>query len=217
MGNLAYIEEPNGNRLTLSYDGQGRLFSVTDSSGRKLEFTYEQALTPFVGTVDSGSVTGQATNCTSRRFMRSLRQRFLQAQLGQAFHIIKVTGPGGVEITYDYDGNGNLQRASRTGTDSISQSTTDSVWQYAYNPSSGANANPNFNHIIKSVKAPNQTLAESRLTSYEYDLTKPGRPVTSVNMPEGVSLGYNYTFTAGQDHIYDDHGWPQQSNCLPVC
>jgi RHS repeat-associated protein len=197
MGNLSYIEEPNGNRLTLNYDGQGRLFSVMDSSQRKLEFTYEQALTPFVGTIDAGSIVGEATNCTSRRFMRSLRQRFLQAELGRAWHIVQVKGPGGIEINYEYDGNGNLERAWRSGTDAISQTTTDSIWQYGYNPTAGPNANPNLNHLLKSVKAPNQSLAASSLTTYEYALDQPGRPVKAINMPENVSYGYSYTFTNG--------------------
>lgn len=198
MGNLAYIEEPNGNRIKLSYDGQGRLFSVADSSDRKLEFTYEQAVTPFVGTVDNGSMNGQATNCTSRRFMRSLRQRFLQAQIGRAWHIIKVTGPGGIEINYDYDGEGNLLRATKSGSDDISQATGDSIWQYAYNPTAGQNANPNYNHLIRSVKSPNQSPAEDRLTRYEYELDKPGNPVKTIKMPEQVSNEYSYTFTNGK-------------------
>ncbi len=198
MGNLSYIEEPNGNRITLGYDAQGRLFSVTDSSGRKLEFTYEQALTPFVGTVDAGSINGQAVNCTSRRFMRSLRQRFLQAQLGRAWRISKVTGPGGIEINYDYDGDGNLQRATKSGGDDISQTTGDSIWQYAYNPTAGPNANANYSHLIKSVKSPNQSLSQDRLTHYEYELEKPGTPVKTITMPELVSNGYSYTFVNGK-------------------
>ena len=189
MGNLAYIEEPNLNRLTLSYDGLGRLFAVQDSSGRKLEFTYEQALTPFVGVIDSGVTTGQGVNCTSRRFLRSLRQRFLQAEVGRAWRIISIKGPGGLELSYDYDGEGNLQRVIRFGADQISQGTTDSIWQYAYNPSTGATPDPNFNHLLKSFKAPND-----RLTSYTYDLTKPTRPVKTVGMPESVTNTFNYTF-----------------------
>lgn len=198
MGNLSYIEEPNGNRLTLNYDGEGRLFSVVDSSGRKLEFTYEQALTPFVGAIDSGSIVGEATNCTSRRFMRSLRQRFLQAELGHAWHIVQVKGPGGIELNYDYDGNGNLERARRSGADNLSEPTTESIWQYDYNPTAGPNANQNLNHLLTSVKAPNQSLAADRLTTYQYELTQPGRPIKAINMPENVSYGYSYTFNNGK-------------------
>ena len=193
MGNLAFIEEPNGNRLTLSYDGLGRLFAVQDSGGRRLEFTYEQALTPFVGVIDSGVISGQGVNCTSRRFLRSLRQRFLQAELGKAWRIIKVKGPGGIDLNYDYDGEGNLQRVIRSGADQISQGTPDSIWQYAYNPGTSAEADPNLNHLLKSVRTPND-----RLTSYTYDLTKPTRPVKTVAMPESVTSTYNYTYDASR-------------------
>src|SRR6185503_8717004 len=123
----------------------------------------------------SGSIVGEATNCTSRRFMRSLRQRFLQAELGRAWHIVQVKGPGGIEINYEYDGNGNLERARRSGADDISQATTESIWQYGYNPTVGPNADPNLYHLLKSVKAPNQSLAASSLTTYDYQLDQPGR------------------------------------------
>lgn len=189
MGNLTHIEEPNGNKITLSYDGLGRLFTVQDSSQRKLEFTYEQAAVPFVGAIDSGVVTGQGVNCTSRRFLRSLRQRFLQAELGKAWRIIRVKGPGGIDLNYDYDAEGNLQRVIRSGADQISQGTTDSIWQYAYNPGTAAEVDPNLNHLMKSVKSPND-----RLTSYTYDLTKPTRPVKTVAMPENITSSFNYTY-----------------------
>ncbi|HEV8187414.1 MAG TPA: Ig-like domain-containing protein [Pyrinomonadaceae bacterium] len=191
MGNLAYIEEPNGNRLTLSYDGLGRLFAVQDSSGRKLEFTYEQALTPFVGVIDSGTVSGQGVNCTSRRFLKSLRQRFLQADVGKAWRIIKVKAPGGLTLDYDYDGEGNLQKVIRSGADQISQGTPDSIWQYAYNPNTGGDADPNLTHLLKSVRPPNQ---QDRPTTYTYDLAKPGRPVKTVAMPESVTNSFDYVF-----------------------
>jgi RHS repeat-associated protein len=199
MGNLTYIEEPNGNRITLSYDGDGRLFTVADSSGRKLEFTYEQAQTPLVGTIDVGSINGQVTDCNSRRFLRSLRQRFLQADLGIAWRITKVKGPGGIQINYEYDGNGNLQRVTRLGADGISESTGDSFWEYAYNPTGGTTTvNPNLDHLIKSVKSPNHASIQSALTTYDYQLDQLGRPVKTINMAEGVSYGYIFTFTNGR-------------------
>jgi RHS repeat-associated protein len=196
MGNLDYIEEPNGNRLTLAYDGQGRMAAVTDSSQRKLEFTYEQALTPLVGVIDTGNGLNQTINCRSRSFLRSLRRRFLQADLGVAWRIIKVKGPGGLEINYEYDGNGNLERVTRLGMDRISRQTDDRIWQYAYDPTNGAS--PNLNHLLKSAKAPNHIILNKNITTYEYEMSQPGRPVKSVNMPEGVTNRYSYTFTNGK-------------------
>ncbi|MDX6694606.1 MAG: hypothetical protein QOF02_2209 [Blastocatellia bacterium] len=199
MGNLSYIEEPNGNRITLSYDGDGRLFTVADSAGRKLQFTYAQALTPMIGTVDMGAVNGQITNCNDRRFMRSLRQRFLQADIGVAWHITNIKGPGGLEVNYEYDGNGNLQRVRRSGVDQISESTNESIWEYAYNPTEGATTvNPNLNHLITKAKSPNSVVIPSSVTNYEYELSQSERPIKTVSRAENVSYGYAFTYTNGR-------------------
>lgn len=196
MGNLAYIEEPNGNRLTLSYDSSGRMISVRDSSNRQLQFTYEQALTPLVGAVDTGYGASPIIDCTSRRYLRTLRLRFLQAEVGVAWRITNVKGPNGLEINYEYDGTGNLERVTRKGADAISTSSSDSVWQYDYNPSGGSDSN--LDHLLKSVKAPNHTTMQNRETSYEYEVSQPGRPVKTIQMQEGVTNGFSYVFTNGR-------------------
>jgi RHS repeat-associated protein len=190
MGNLAYMEEPNGNRLSLAYDTEGRLASVTDSSGRKLIFSYEQGATPFVGTLDAGATGNQGLNCTNKRFLRSLRRRFQLAQLGIAWRITKIDGPGGLEINYQYDAKGNLERAERSGADGISQATDASLWQYSYDPFNGTNASTE--HLLKSVQSPNHSL-----NGYEYESTAGGWVLKTSHMPEGVNNGYSYSFTTG--------------------
>ncbi|MBC8029832.1 MAG: Ig-like domain-containing protein [Pyrinomonadaceae bacterium] len=193
MGNLSFIEEPNGNKLTLSYDTQGRLASVSDSSNRKLIFTYEQGETPFVGTLDTGTTSNTGVNCTNKRFLRSLRRRFALAQLGVAWRILKIIGPGGLTIDYQYDAKGNLARAERSGADEISQATGASLWSYAYDPSGGTNASTE--HLLKSVQAPNHTATQSHITGYEYELTLGGWAVKASHLPENVNNSYSYSFS----------------------
>jgi RHS repeat-associated protein len=198
MGNLAFIEEPNGNRLTLSYDSQGRLGSVTDSSNRKLIFSYEQGVSPFVGALDTGATNNDGLNCTNKRFLRSLRRRFALAQLGLAWRVAKVEGPGGLVFNYKYDTKGNLERVERGGADAISQPLQPAVeigslWQYAYDPLEGTNASTE--HLLKSIQAPNHTDQQSHLTNYEYEATLGGWMVKSSQMPAGASNSYEYTFT----------------------
>ncbi len=193
MGNLAFIEEPNLNKLTMSYDSQGRLATVTDSSNRKLTFSYEQGATPFVGSLDSGTTNNQTITCTNRRFLRSLRRKFELGQLGVAWRITRITGPGGLVVEYQYDAKGNLNRVERTGADGISQPTDSNVTVYTYDPSNGTSASTE--HLIKSVQTPNHTTTQSQITTYEYESTLRGMMVKAIHIPENVNNFYNYTFS----------------------
>lgn len=195
MGNLAFMEEPNGNKLTFGYDSQGRLATVTDSANRKLTFTYEQGATPFVGTLDTGSTINQNLSCTNKRFLNSLRRKFELGQLGVAWRITRITGPGGLEVLYDYDAKGNLTRIERTGADGISQPAAPNVTVYAYDPSNGASASTE--HLLKSVQTPNHG-TQSHVTTYEYESTNFGMMVKAIHMPEAVNNLYAYTFSAAE-------------------
>jgi len=198
MGNLSYIEEPNGNRISLSYDAEGRMVRATDSSGRSLNYQYELAETPLVGSID---VVLNSTSCQSKARLGIMRRRFLQAQVGKAWHITKITGPGGVEIEYEYDPTiGNLTSVRRRSGDDISQpAPQDYVWSYEYNPTT--QANPLHDHLLKSVTSPNSAVAAGHKTIYEYRLDQFGQPVGSIQMPEGVTNTFTYTFGPSGNQI----------------
>jgi RHS repeat-associated protein len=204
MGNLSYIEEPNGNRITLSYDTEGRMVRATDSSRRTLDYTYELAETPLVGSMD---VVQNATSCQSKARLGIMRQRFLQAQVGKAWRITKITGPQGLEIEYDYhptEGNdpndGNLISVTRHRADAISQpAPQDLVWRYEYNPM--PQANPLYDHLLKSITAPNSAVAAGHKTTYTYHLDQFGLPVASIQMPESVTNTFSYTFGSSGNQI----------------
>ena len=189
MGNLEYIEEPNGNRLTLAYDPQGRMVSVTDSSERALEFVYEPAPNPFAGVVASTNATRSSLSCVPRGQFSLLRTRFVKAQLGQAWRVKEVRGPVGLVVKYEYDADGNLIKATRKGTDEVSAATADAVWSYAYKPDAPAGATVQLAHLIKSA-----TNAGGHTTTYEYYLDKLGAPAKSVSRPEGVANDFTYEF-----------------------
>jgi RHS repeat-associated protein len=191
MGNLEYMEEPNGNRLTLAFDAQGRMTSVTDSSQRSLNFTYAVADTPFVGVISPTS--GNTISCTNKNQFSILRNRFNRADIGKAWHITKMTGPGGFEMDYDYDADGNLISATRPAQDTLSQAApSDAVWQYDYNPAtSQTGAQPV--HLLKSVTGPNDTGDGKHKTSYDYHFDQFRQPVKSISFPESVANRFSYT------------------------
>lgn len=197
LGNLDYIEEPNGNKINLRYDASGRMDRVTDSSGRSLNFEYELAETPFVGIIPGDPSTG---GCVRKDKFKQLLTSLQQSRTGRAWRVKRVAGPGGVSLTYEYDDVGNLNFVRRAGYDDISSLTSDRVWQYAYNPGSPNEAR--YEHLLKSVTAPNNGSEITRVTTYEYDLTKPLlNPVKKINLPESVSHRFEYQLSENDTKV----------------
>jgi RHS repeat-associated protein len=188
MGNLAFMEEPDGNRLTLAYDTLGRMTSITDSSNRSLVFEYGIAPSPFAGVIATTNGSRSEQSCVPRGELNLLRNRFVKAQGGQAWHITTVTGPGGLKVIYGYDTDGNLTSVKRKGTDDISASTDDAIWQYEYKPTPNVQTSAELSHFIKTVTNPN-----GHATNYDYWFEQLGTPVKTVARPEGVNTNLSYT------------------------
>ncbi|HVF51414.1 MAG TPA: Ig-like domain-containing protein [Pyrinomonadaceae bacterium] len=191
MGNLSYIEEPNGNRITLTYDAEGRMTRATDSSNRSLNYTYELAETPLVGVMSPSS--NNVISCTNKSQFNIVRKRFLKAQIGKAWRIKEINGPGGLKLEYEYDADGNLERATRVGQDSASVTTGDSVWKYEYNPTAPEGSGVPTVHLLKSVTNPNDSGDGKHKTSYDYQFEQRRSFVKSINMPEGVTNTFTNT------------------------
>ena len=198
LGNLLYIEEPNKNRITLAYDIFGRVSSVADSSNRKLNFEYEAAENVFTG-VNVGDVIQGVRGCPKISQFRQITKRLEQSVTGKAWRIKQVTGTniGGLTIDYLYDDKGNLISVNRNGTDAAySEPTASREWKYSYNPTSDANGNNGevkYEHLLKTVKSPNN--GDDSFTEYKYFLTAtaPAR-VQQILMPEGISNSFLYTY-----------------------
>lgn len=210
LGNLDYIEDPNGNRITLHYDGYGRMDKVMDPSNRAeraLTFEYELGDTPLVSSFPDSPTAG---SCPNQNKFKLLLRRLQQSLIGRAWRITKVTGPGGITINYDYDADGNLSKVTRLGSDDISDATNQMVWAYAYNPSPQHEAR--YEHLLKSVTAPNQFAPtpapplpappSNRTTTYEYDFTRPlVLPVSKIKLPESVVNIFEYEYTSNDTVI----------------
>lgn len=192
MGNLAYMEAPDGNRLQLSYDSLGRMTSVTDSSSRSLNFEYEPGASPFAGVVAASNATSNTACVPSNKFNRIVN-RFVRAQVGQAWLISKITGPGGLIVEYKYDADGNLIKATRRGTDGTSTATANQVWAYEYKPTTTVQTSVELKHLLKSATNPN-----SNITGYEYNFAQLGAPVSKITLPEAVTHEFQYTLTNGE-------------------
>ncbi|MBM4460396.1 MAG: DUF11 domain-containing protein [Chloroflexi bacterium] len=115
LGRLMYLEEPNGNRITLHYSGnrltgvshsngqsfaleynaQGRIGRLTDHAGRATEYFYDASGEHLLSVVASGGVTTHYS--------------YVPATGGPANHALQtITYPDGTHQYYAYDGRGRL-------------------------------------------------------------------------------------------------------------
>lgn len=196
-GNLKYIEEPNGNRITLFYDSGGKLKSVVDSSNRSLNFEYEVAQNTFAG-VSPGEFLQGTQGCPKINEYKRITRQIQQSLTSRAYRINRVTGPGGMVINYTYDENGNLETSTRNGADGISEPTTERQWKYTYYQPEGSN-NRNA-HLLKTVKSPNNANEDNTEYSYYFSGTTAPR-VKDISMPESVSNHFSYDNQTGTDVI----------------
>src|SRR5262249_8756132 len=82
-GLLQYMEEPNGNRLTLTYSG-GQLTEISHKDGESLSLGY--------------NADGRINYLTD-----SLGRQFEYLYDGSGEHLASVIGPGSTETTYSYN------------------------------------------------------------------------------------------------------------------
>lgn len=192
MGNLEYIEDTHGLRITLVYE-ESKLVRVIDSSSRALEFSYERALTPFVGFLGTTTLGGARSTCVSKSHFSLMLNQLLKAEVGVAWRINRITGPGGVEIIYSYDDDGNLSKVTRKGTDAIrSQQADDQVWNYSYKPDPGEGNTADISHLIKSVINPN-----NNAVAYKYNFDTPQPLVSEIVYPQQIRNTFTYTAPNG--------------------
>jgi RHS repeat-associated protein len=145
---LAYIEDTNGNRLSLSYDVAPpfNLTRVTDAAGRSLSFTYQ-----LFGLVPEPRLTS-------------------------------IQGPLNLSVTFEYDTQGNLRRATRGPR----------TERYEYDESALGL------HNIVRIFGPNNALNEANdITELTYHTAADSIPGRGTNTPEPWEMVK--TITAGAD------------------
>jgi len=115
-GRWTWIEEPNGNRQTTSYDTQGRLVRVTHSDGDRFLFEYNAA-GRLVKQIDHADRATHYTYDASGEHLLSVigpdgesTAYTYQAGAGPLLdhHLTSITRPGGLQLQFSYDALGRL-------------------------------------------------------------------------------------------------------------
>jgi RHS repeat-associated protein len=100
-GQLDYLQDPGGTRITASYDGTSHLTSLTHSSGRALTFTWTAAGQIATVTDPAGRVTTLAY--AGQQMTSALGAIGIEKYTYQKNALASVTTPGGVKTTFTYD------------------------------------------------------------------------------------------------------------------
>jgi YD repeat-containing protein len=113
-GRLASISDATGNRLDVTWDANGRLSRVTHSNGDAFDFDHDTAGRLVRLTDHAGQVTSYSYDGASRRLVqvtqpggRVTRYAYLGAGL-DADALVSIEFPDGSHVFYEYDGSGRL-------------------------------------------------------------------------------------------------------------
>lgn len=93
-GRLTGLNTTSGDSFTFSYNAQGRVERLTDQTGQQMQFTYD----------NSGHLLTRIQESTGRSVS------FTYGNAYNPFVVTSVTDSNGMRVTYDYDGSGRLQR-----------------------------------------------------------------------------------------------------------
>lgn len=178
--------------VTYGYDSQGRIGSITDSTGSKLETEYDSDGKPLLERI-SISLNGQVTQ------LRSTQYRY-----DPAGRLIQSSGSGGAISSFAYDASGNLVR--RDDPDGRSVTYLYDAMQRPISVIDGE-GNEETSDLDVLGRPLSVADAEGRSTHYEYwDSSRDGRlrRVTSPQVPGfagGISTEYDYDEAGNPIHV----------------
>jgi len=98
-GKLTGIQHSDGDSLTLAYNGNNRIASVSGPAGRIATYSYST----------DGTLLTEVTNSDTRV------TRYSYQQNGPGYAIVSITRPGNFIENYQYDGDGRLSGSSVNG------------------------------------------------------------------------------------------------------
>jgi YD repeat-containing protein len=208
-GHLLYKRDGNGNQVSFSYDGTGRVATVTDASVRQLTFSYgtnnkiskvtDPAGREFSYTYDAAgnlvSYSDPLGNTTTYAYDDHHNLTSIMDPRGNTLHTITYDGNGNLLTVTDANGNtttntyGALNRVTRT---TYPDSAFETVTYDAVGNITGI-TDRNGNTVNKTYDALNRLLAitypDSTVTNYTYDLN--GIILTAGNADISYAISYD--------------------------
>jgi RHS repeat-associated protein len=190
-GKLSYMQDNNGNRITLGYNAQNQLVTLTYTNAADSAEPSEQLALTYNG---QGLVSALADGTGAT-------WAYVYDVAG---HLLSVVGPGGLTRSYTYDTGNNPETANAL----LSITNTDgSVQNFSYDPATGrltgASANGGADLVSYTYPAEAEVIAtdasNAASTVWYNDLDMPAR----IQNPLGAVSNYSYD-TNGNVTTYTD-------------
>ena len=169
---LTSLVHSNGDRLTFSYDAQGRITQMIDPSGRITTYGYDasdELLTSVTG--PDGTTTYQYSTATSGP---------------TAYELLSISYPDGTHQYFAYDDRGRLIQESRDGGAETVSYSFDTPGEVTITDATGASTKLLFNDLGQVGQAID---ALGHGTLYQYDANS---NLVQFTGPDGISYSYSY-------------------------
>jgi RHS repeat-associated protein len=123
-GRLAALEEPNGNRVTLAYNGSGQLTGISHTNGQSFTLEYNAQGRIRRLTDHAGQVTDYAYDASGEHLLTvtapgSVTTTYVYNSASGAtaddYALASITFPDGTHQYYEYDAQGRVSAQSRDG------------------------------------------------------------------------------------------------------
>lgn len=137
-GRLAFVDDPNGNRIHAEY-AEGRLAALVHSNGRRFQLTYNAAGRLATLTDHVGQVTTFGYDAANEHLLTVTGPDGTTTYTYDAGHALTaITYPGGTREDYAYDARGRLIRAVSAGTEEVTTYSHDSAGGYTITDALGS-------------------------------------------------------------------------------
>jgi RHS repeat-associated protein len=193
-GRLSYEQDPNGNRITATYDNNGELTQLTDSDGQRFKFAYNAQGLISQLTDQAGRITTFSYDPTSEELLSvtgpdgTTSYTYDNLSNIETLHaLLSIANPDGTHQFFQYDSLGRLVGQSKDGgADGISYAYDVGPGGYRVINALGASTTVLLNDAGETAQVINPLGA---VTSLSYDANF---NLVQVVAPTGITSSYKY-------------------------
>jgi RHS repeat-associated protein len=206
-GKIAYVEDPNGNRTTASYDGAGRLIGLANGNGNSIAIGYNAAGRVNVVADSAGRATTYAYDGANEHLLavttadgKVTQYTYADAAQGAArVHALTSVAADGTTRSFVYDARGRLDATYLTGNSQFIDLAYDSAGTVTYADAAGVTS-LYFDHrgLLAKVTDP---LGNSTTAQYDANLR-----LSTLVAPTGESQSFTWCSCGNMTSFTDELG-----------
>ncbi|MCK6477705.1 MAG: hypothetical protein L6Q35_12845 [Phycisphaerales bacterium] len=170
-GHLEFVQDPNGNRITVSHGPGGRVTGLVHSAGGSLTIAYNAGGVISSITDSMGRVTGYTYDATNQYLLSvtapdgQVTSYTYETSAAASMHALRTVTTGGVTKNFEYDALGHLKATDINGSTSRIEFASGSAGQVTTTDAGGGTSTLWFDHrgLLGKVTDP-----FGRITTLQY-------------------------------------------------